>query len=74
MQPHHALNTLFLPDDANNSVKIGVVKERKGPKTRPDQPNRFMQIIAMFQTDFMICGIAPFGDHLVLLAYVEEAG
>ena len=25
-----------------------------------------------FQTDFMISGIAPFGDYLVALAYIVE--
>jgi hypothetical protein len=24
-----------------------------------------------FQTDYWICGIAPFGDYLVMLAYVD---
>jgi hypothetical protein len=35
-------------------------------------PARYVEINGMFQTDYFICGIAPFGDDLVILAYTEE--
>ena len=35
---------------------------------------RFVEVVAMFQTDYFVCGIAPFGpDRLVAFAFVEEA-
>ena len=30
-------------------------------------------LVIRFQTDFWICGLAPFGEYLVVLAYVDEA-
>jgi len=31
-----------------------------------------MPVFCSFQTDFWIAGVAPFGEYLVLLAFVEE--
>lgn len=28
--------------------------------------------VAMFPTDFYVCGVAPYGEHLVVLTYDEE--
>ena len=27
---------------------------------------------AMFTTDYMVCGVAPYGDNLVVLSYDEQ--
>jgi hypothetical protein len=34
---------------------------------------RYVEIVAMFQTDYFISGIAPFGDALVILAFMPDA-
>jgi hypothetical protein len=36
------------------------------------QPNHYVEIICMFQTDNIVCGIAPFVDNMVILYYVTE--
>ena len=28
--------------------------------------------VAMFPTDFYVCGVSPYGGHLVVLTYDEE--
>lgn len=34
---------------------------------------RFVEVVAMFQTDYFVCGIAPFGpDRLVAFAFVDQ--
>jgi hypothetical protein len=55
------------------AVKVGQVRQRR-PVARGEKVpgNRYMQIIALFQTDYIVCGIAPFKNNLVLLAYTEE--
>jgi hypothetical protein len=35
-------------------------------------PNRMGVIMARFQTDYIVCGIAPLNDNLALLAYTDE--
>jgi hypothetical protein len=68
-------------------VKVGVVKPNAvamKPRTRgPGQiggpmitsSTRFVQIVATFKTEYIICGIAPWGDqHLVLMAFLENEG
>lgn len=53
-----------------NSVKIGVVMTR--PKeARSTEMVRYIKIVGMFQTDFIIAGIAPFDEDLMLLAHLE---
>jgi vacuolar protein sorting-associated protein 41 len=51
-----------------DSVKIGVIKRRR---PQPGRSDRYVEIVAMFQTDYYICGIAPFQEWLVVLAYIE---
>eukprot|EP01091_Cochliopodium_minus_P012545 TRINITY_DN3820_c0_g1_i1.p1 TRINITY_DN3820_c0_g1~~TRINITY_DN3820_c0_g1_i1.p1 ORF type:complete len:888 (-),score=239.42 TRINITY_DN3820_c0_g1_i1:117-2780(-) len=53
-----------------NSVKIGKIKERR---SNDNLPSRFVEIVALFQTDFVISGIAPFdSEYLLVLAYSEK--
>ncbi len=54
-----------------NSVKIGLVKTKSG-LTATTGATRYVQIVALFTTDFFISGIAPFKEYLVLLAYSED--
>ncbi|XP_078703981.1 vacuolar protein sorting-associated protein 41 homolog isoform X2 [Branchiostoma floridae x Branchiostoma belcheri] len=54
-----------------DSIKICKVKERDPHDVR-DLPNRYVEITAMFKLDFYVCGIAPLGDQLVVLAHVME--
>ncbi|XP_076460755.1 vacuolar protein sorting-associated protein 41 homolog [Babylonia areolata] len=51
-----------------DQVKVCVVKEQMH-KEAQDRPRRYVEITALFKTDFYICGIAPLGDNLVILSY-----
>ena len=51
-----------------NSVKIGVVKTRKS--VNDNNVSKYIQIVAMFNTDFIISGIAPYEQDLIVLAYI----
>ncbi|KAF7728592.1 Vacuolar protein sorting-associated protein 41 [Apophysomyces ossiformis] len=55
-----------------DTVKIAVVKEKAKQAHSQGQPAHFVEIISMVQTDYIICGIAPFNDTLILLAYITE--
>ncbi|XP_059840611.1 vacuolar protein sorting-associated protein 41 homolog isoform X1 [Hypanus sabinus] len=54
------------------SVKVCVVKERD-PTDLRDLPNRYVEIVSAFESEFYICGLAPLGERLVLLMYVKES-
>ncbi|XP_072108209.1 vacuolar protein sorting-associated protein 41 homolog isoform X1 [Mobula birostris] len=53
------------------SVKVCVVKERD-PTDLRDLPNRYVEIVSAFESEFYISGLAPLGERLVLLMYVKE--
>ncbi|CEP10790.1 hypothetical protein [Parasitella parasitica] len=53
-----------------DTVKVAVVKPNVNPAQ--GQPAHYVEITAMFQTDYIISGIAPFNDTLVLLSYLLE--
>lgn len=55
-----------------DTVKVAVVRERPAKQVQQGQPSHYVEIITMFQTDYIVCGIAPFNDTLLLLAYVTE--
>ena len=38
----------------------------------PSGVSRFVEIVAVFQTDYFISGVAPFGDALIVLAHVTD--
>ncbi|XP_035827939.1 vacuolar protein sorting-associated protein 41 homolog isoform X2 [Aplysia californica] len=50
-------------------VKICVVKDYGRTDVKDNLPNRYVEIIAMFTTDFFVCGIAPLATNLVVLSY-----
>uniref|UniRef100_A0A8C4NBS6 Vacuolar protein sorting-associated protein 41 homolog n=1 Tax=Eptatretus burgeri TaxID=7764 RepID=A0A8C4NBS6_EPTBU len=54
-----------------HSVKVCIVKERARSEAR-DLPGRYVEIVAAFQMDFFISGLAPLGQHLVVLSYISE--
>ncbi|KAF9282310.1 Vacuolar protein sorting-associated protein 41 [Mortierella alpina] len=53
-------------------VKIAVVKNRPRDQLKAGLPAQYVEITTMFQTDFIVCGIAPFKDMLLLMAYVVD--
>ncbi|XP_073534361.1 vacuolar protein sorting-associated protein 41 homolog [Phyllobates terribilis] len=53
------------------SVKICSVKERHASEVR-DLPNRYVEIVSQFDTEFFISGIAPLCDQFVMLFFVKE--
>lgn len=53
-----------------DTVKVAVIKPQPNPAQ--GQPSHYAEIITMFQTDYMISGIAPFNDTLMLLSYILE--
>ncbi|XP_069776750.1 vacuolar protein sorting-associated protein 41 homolog isoform X7 [Narcine bancroftii] len=53
------------------SVKVCVVKERD-PTDLRDLPSRYVEIVSAFELEFYISGLAPLGERLVLLMYVNE--
>ena len=44
------------------SIQVAQVKAAQGPRAR------VVEITAMFRTDFWVCGLAPFGTDLIVLA------
>ncbi|KAJ3352816.1 Vacuolar protein sorting-associated protein 41 [Entophlyctis luteolus] len=71
-----------------DSVKICVVKDRAGKKatdtTRSlsppssnlnlNLPTKYVEIVCEFRTEFIISGIAPLRDQIVLLAFITDTG
>lgn len=69
-----------------DSIKIAVVKvvlinnKQSQPGVAPGQQSLYVEIVALylfylisrFQTDFIVSGIAPIGDLILLLGYVTE--
>ncbi|CAG8508593.1 12818_t:CDS:10 [Ambispora leptoticha] len=52
-------------------VQVGVVKERTRMENTQG-PSLYVEIIALFRTDFIVCGIAPFKDMMLLMAYITD--
>ncbi|KAI9491298.1 hypothetical protein BDB00DRAFT_767376 [Zychaea mexicana] len=55
-----------------DTVKVAVVKEKPKHQQTQGQPIHYVEIISMFQTDYIISGIAPFNDTLLLLGYIID--
>lgn len=55
-----------------NNVKVCLIKERSREMLNDSQlkelPKKYVEIISMFETDFSICGLAPFNDNLITLS------
>ena len=42
-------------------------------KARGAAPSKYAEVVLWYQTDFLICGISPFGaDYIAVLAYITE--
>ncbi|XP_038045222.1 LOW QUALITY PROTEIN: vacuolar protein sorting-associated protein 41 homolog [Patiria miniata] len=54
-----------------DTIKICVVKERRVLEGK-DMPNRYVEIVNFFKTDFYVCGLAPMLDNLVVIAYMTD--
>ncbi|KAI9018076.1 hypothetical protein CLU79DRAFT_761600 [Phycomyces nitens] len=55
-----------------DTVKVAAIREKPRQSQVQGQPTHYVEIISMFQTDYIICGIAPFDDTLLLLAYILD--
>jgi len=60
-----------------DNIKVAAVKTAHGsmPLSTEAGPSVFIEIVAVFQTDFWVCGLAPLAsssDELVVLAYVDD--
>ncbi|KAI7847520.1 hypothetical protein BDC45DRAFT_525781 [Circinella umbellata] len=55
-----------------DTVKVAVVKEKPRHLQQQGQPIHYVEIISMFQTDYIVSGIAPFNDTLLLLGYIID--
>uniref|UniRef100_A0A7S1PGB3 RING-type domain-containing protein n=1 Tax=Percolomonas cosmopolitus TaxID=63605 RepID=A0A7S1PGB3_9EUKA len=51
-------------------VQVIIMKERSHPQTQ--QKSKYLEVMYMFKVDFFICGIAPHGNNLLVLAYGDE--
>ncbi|KAI9098827.1 hypothetical protein DFS34DRAFT_619093 [Phlyctochytrium arcticum] len=55
-----------------DSVKLCTVKERSKMDIASGLPSRYVEITCQFRTDFIVCGIAPLADEIVLLSYLTD--
>ncbi|KAI8618778.1 hypothetical protein BC830DRAFT_1107192 [Chytriomyces sp. MP71] len=62
-----------------DSVKIGVIKDRKSAAAEgvsapniSSLPPRYVEIMCEFRTDFIVSGIAPLLDQIVLLSFIVD--
>ncbi|KAJ3297142.1 Vacuolar protein sorting-associated protein 41 [Borealophlyctis nickersoniae] len=55
-----------------NSVKIGVIKERSKMDVASGLPSRYVEIVCQITTDFIVSGIAPLDDLIVILSYMTD--
>ncbi|KAK3752405.1 hypothetical protein QZH41_008609, partial [Actinostola sp. cb2023] len=53
-----------------DNIKVCVVKTRE--QEVRDLPPRYVEIVAMFKTDYYISGIATLGNELVILSYMTN--
>ncbi len=55
-------------------IKIAVVKTRgwDGMKGTLGPGAKYVEILSVFQTDYYVSGLAPYGDALVVLAYLPD--
>lgn len=61
----------------SNTVKVCLIKERSQEVLNETQlkelPKKYVEIVSMFETDFIICGLAPFNTvNLLVLALPER--
>ncbi|CAJ0628978.1 9287_t:CDS:10 [Entrophospora sp. SA101] len=54
-----------------NNVQICAIKDKPKNEIVAGRPIQYVEV-TLFQTDFIVCGIAPFKDMIVLLAYITD--
>ena len=61
-----------------NTVKVCLIKERSHEAMNETQlkelPRKYVEIISMFETDFIVYGLAPFSNNLLTLSVHLELG
>ncbi|KAJ3308452.1 Vacuolar protein sorting-associated protein 41 [Blyttiomyces sp. JEL0837] len=55
-----------------DSVKVGVVRDRSKMDVASGLPSRYVEIVCQFRTDFIISGIAPLNQNIVLLSFMVD--
>ncbi|KAI8852801.1 hypothetical protein BC829DRAFT_360401 [Chytridium lagenaria] len=55
-----------------DSVKVGVVKDRPKIDVASGLPARYVEIVCQFRTDFIVSGIAPLDNYIVLLSFMVD--
>ncbi|CAG8459764.1 7650_t:CDS:10 [Paraglomus occultum] len=52
-----------------DSIRVAIVRDTPRQEILQGKPPLYAEIIAQITTDFIVCGIAPFRDMMLLLAY-----
>lgn len=55
----------------NNTVKVCLIKERSH-EIQKELPRKYVEIVSMLETDFTICGLAPFNKSLLSLSFNKD--
>ncbi|KAJ3144786.1 Vacuolar protein sorting-associated protein 41 [Geranomyces variabilis] len=55
-----------------DSVKLCVIKDRSKMDVSSGLPSRYVEIICQFRTDFIVSGIAPLDEDIVLLSFMTD--
>ncbi|KAH6589434.1 hypothetical protein BASA61_005623 [Batrachochytrium salamandrivorans] len=55
-----------------DSVKVVEVKERSKHDIASGLSPKYVEVVHQFRTDFIVSGIGPLGDSLVLLGYITD--
>ncbi|CAG8437651.1 9040_t:CDS:10 [Rhizophagus irregularis] len=54
-----------------NFIQTAVVKEYAKHEIQPGRPTQYVEV-STFRTEFIVCGIAPFNDMILVLAYLTD--
>ncbi|XP_078486884.1 zinc finger protein isoform X2 [Ciona intestinalis] len=54
----------------DKDIKVCAIRDKPGRDSRV--PTKYCVVVHLFKTDFSCCGIAPLGDQIAALAYMEE--
>ncbi|KAJ3190235.1 Vacuolar protein sorting-associated protein 41 [Gaertneriomyces sp. JEL0708] len=55
-----------------DNVKLCVIKERSKMDVASGLPSKYVEIVCQFRTDFVVSGLAPLGDDIVLLSFMTN--
>nr|NP_001071945.1 zinc finger protein [Ciona intestinalis]BAE93330.1 zinc finger protein [Ciona intestinalis] len=54
----------------DKDIKVCAIRDKPSRDSRA--PTKYCVVVHLFKTDFSCCGIAPLGDQIAALAYMEE--